>query len=209
MHRGRHVGRLVLHHTPLGEAAQAAWYDARGMRDSASTPTPVPWRDPAVLLATCGGLGRVGFAPGTFGSIVGIPLSLATGWLATASAAPFGGGWPAVAVEAVLVAAVCLVAVPICTRAARRLGRGDDPGAIVIDEVVAVPLALLAVPFADRSWAALAAGFVLFRLFDISKPFPCRRLETLPAGLGIMADDWGAAAWTATCLAVARWQHWI
>ena len=54
-----------------------------------------------------------------------------------------------------------------------------------------------------------AVAFVLLRIFDIGKPFPCRQLERLPTGLGIMADDWGAAAWTAACLAIARWQHWI
>ncbi|MEY3204160.1 MAG: Phosphatidylglycerophosphatase [Planctomycetota bacterium] len=179
------------------------------MIQSDSASTPAPWRDPAVFLATCGGIGRVGFAPGTFGSLVGIPLSLATGWLATVCSARLGSSWLTVAVEAALVAAVCLIAVPICTRAVRRLGRGDDPGAIVLDEAAALPLALLAVPVAGRSWLALAAGFVLFRLFDISKPFPCRRLENLPEGLGIMADDWGAAAWAAGCLAIARWQGWV
>ena len=179
------------------------------MTQTASAPTPAPWRDPAVFLATCGGIGRVGFAPGTFGSLVGIPLSLATGWLAAAGSGRLGGSWLTVAVEAALVAVICLLAVPVCTRAVRRLGRGDDPGAIVIDEAAALPLALLAVPVAGRSWAVLAAGFLLFRLFDISKPFPCRRLEGLPEGLGIMADDWGAAAWAAGCLAIARWQGWV
>lgn len=179
------------------------------MSDPASTPTPSGWLDPAVFLATCGGIGRVGVAPGTFGSLVGIPLSLATGWLATVCSASLGGGWLTTAVEAALVAAICLVAVPICSRAAHRLGRGEDPGAIVIDEVAALPLALLAVPWASRWWGALAVGFLLFRLFDISKPFPCRRLEDLPEGLGIMADDWGAAAWAAAGLAIARWQGWV
>jgi phosphatidylglycerophosphatase A len=179
------------------------------MSDPASTTSPSSWCDPAVLLATCGGIGRVGVAPGTFGSLVGIPLSMATGWLATVCAGPLGSGWLTVAVEAALVAAICLVAVPICTRAAHRLGRGDDPGAIVLDEAAALPLTLLAAPFADRSWLVLTAGFLLFRLFDISKPFPCRRLESLPAGLGIMADDWGAAAWAAAGLAIARWQGWV
>jgi len=179
------------------------------MSEPASAPTPSGWLDPAVFLATCGGIGRVGFAPGTCGSLVGIPLSLATGWLATVGSARFGSGWLTIAVEAALVAAICLVAVPICTRAAHRLGRGEDPGAIVIDEAAALPLALLAVPFAGRSWPVLVAGFLLFRLFDISKPFPCRRLEELPAGLGIMADDWGAAAWAAAGLAIARWQGWV
>lgn len=170
---------------------------------------PAPWHAPAVFLATCGGIGRVGFAPGTFGSLVGIPLSLATGWLATACSGRLGGSSLTVAVESALVAVICLVAVPICSSAVRRLGRGDDPGAIVLDEAAALPLALLVVPVASRSWLMLATGFLLFRLFDISKPFPCRHLESLPDGLGIMADDWGAAAWTAAGLAIARSQGWV
>ena len=72
-----------------------------------------------------------------------------------------------------------------------------------------LPLALLAIPWAARTPLVLAVAFVLLRIFDIGKPFPCRQLEKLPAGLGIMADDWAAAAWTAGCLAVARWQHWL
>jgi len=179
------------------------------MRDPDSSPSPACWSDPAVLLATCGGVGRVGFAPGTFGSLVGIPVSLATGWLATVGSARLGSGRLASGVEAALVAAVCLIAVPICSRAVRRLGRGDDPGAIVLDEAAALPLALLAVPWAGRTWPVLVVGFLLFRLFDIAKPFPCRRLESLPDGLGIMADDWGAAAWAAAGLAIARGQGWV
>ena len=200
------------------------------MRDPDSSPSPACWSDPAVLLATCGGVGRVGFAPGTFGSLVGIPVSLATGWLATVGSARLGSGRLASGVEAALVAAVCLIAVPICSRAVRRLGRGDDPGAIVLDEAAAlpllavvwllglaqswlvlwlIPLALLAVPWAGRTWPVLVVGFLLFRLFDIAKPFPCRRLESLPDGLGIMADDWGAAAWAAAGLAIARGQGWV
>lgn len=169
------------------------------------------WGDPAVLVATCAGIGRVPAAPGTFGSLAGLPLSIATGGIAASMAQRWAGGLPAatLAVESLLVAAVCLAGVPICTRAARRLGRGTDPGAIVFDELAAVPLALLVVPPGQRSAAVLGAGFLLFRLFDIGKPFPCRRLERLPAGLGVMADDWAAAAWTAACLAMARWLGWI
>jgi phosphatidylglycerophosphatase A len=55
----------------------------------------------------------------------------------------------------------------------------------------------------------LAAAFLLHRLFDIGKPPPCRQLERLPRGLGIMADDWGASAWMAACLAAARWLGWL
>ncbi|MFM7207010.1 MAG: phosphatidylglycerophosphatase A [Planctomycetaceae bacterium] len=165
-----------------------------------------PWFAPPVFAATAGGLGRVPFAPGTFGAMLGLPLSLAT----AAGAAWLSGGSAAAVlpVEALLVVVMCLLGIPICSQAAAALRR-KDPGAIVLDEVVSMPLALLAVPAADRSPATLAIAFVLLRIFDIGKPFPCRQLERLPAGLGIMADDWGAAAWTAACLAVSRWQHWI
>lgn len=160
---------------------------------------------PAVLLATVGGVGYAPFAPGTFGAAVGLPLSLVTGWAAARLASV---GLPALAIEAALVAAICLVGIPICTRAAAAIGR-KDPGMIVFDETASMPLALLVVPSEARNGTMLAVAFVLLRIFDIAKPFPCRTLERLPAGLGIMADDWAAAAWTAACLAVARWQGWI
>lgn len=168
---------------------------------SASTPfDPVSprWFDPAVLLATCGGLGRIGFAPGTFGAAAGTLLAWAVARLALPPL-----------LEAGLLAAVNLVGIPICTRAARAIGRGSDPGSIVFDEAASVPLAAMVVPAAARSPAVLAALFVLHRLFDITKPFPCRRLERLPSGLGIMADDWGAAAYAAVCLAIGRWLGWL
>lgn len=164
-----------------------------------------------MLVATLGGLGRVRFAPGTWGAAAGLLLSLAV----TAAAA-----WAAVrfapestravrALEAALVAAVCLAGVPICSWAAEALGRGKDPGCIVLDEVAAMAATLLVVPPAARTPAVLAAAFLLFRLFDIAKPFPCDRCERLPTGLGIMADDWAAAAYAATCLAAIRWLGWL
>lgn len=165
-------------------------------------PTPAPqalrWFDPAVLLATCGGLGRIGFAPGTFGAGLGVLIALA---LARLALPPVG--------EVALLLVINLVGIPACTRAARLLGRGKDPGSIVYDEAASLPLALLAVPAAARSPAVLVAAFLLHRLFDITKPFPCRRLEHLPAGLGIMADDWGAAAYVAVCLAIGRSVGWL
>lgn len=152
--------------------------------------------NPWVLLATCGGIGFVGFAPGTFGAVLGAGVALGLGRLP-------------VAAEIAAVVGLCLAGIPICTRAAAVLGRGKDPGAIVWDEMAAMPLVLLAVPGSARTPFAVAVAFILFRIFDIAKPFPCRRLERLPQGLGIMADDMAAAAWAAAILAVARWAGWV
>jgi len=166
---------------------------------SSQSATPSPrWFDPAVLLATCGGLGMIRFAPGTFGAAVGVLITMAFGRLSL----------PPVA-EAGLLVAINLIGIPACTRAARALGRGKDPGTIIYDEAASLPLAALVVPAAARTPAVLVAVFVLHRLFDITKPFPCRQLERLPAGLGIMADDWGAAAYVAVCLIIGRWQGWL
>jgi len=180
------------------------------MRDSDRSEPP-DWRAPPLLIATCGWLGRIPFAPGTFGSLAGLPLSLATGgmavWLAgrpAASPLPM----PEVVIEAAVIAGLFAVAIPISTRASVLLA-SKDPGPVVIDEAVAVPAVLLVVPPASRSLLVLLAAFVLFRIFDIVKPPPVRQLERLPRGLGIMADDLGAAALAAGCLAVARWQGWL
>src|SRR6202035_2995310 len=107
-----------------------------------------------------------------------------------------------------------------------------DPQFVVIDEVSGVHLALIlglaplgapltllrpedAAAFAlytgmsILNWKFLLAGFLLFRLFDIAKPFPCRRLEKLPGGWGIMADDWMAGVYAAICLRLALHFHWL
>jgi phosphatidylglycerophosphatase A len=166
-------------------------------------PGGTAWFDPAVFVATCGGLGRIPFAPGTFGAAVGVAASVA---LATSGISP--------AAEAAVVIAMNLVGIPICTLAARRLGRGEDPGAINYDEMASVMLGLLVVPAAARAsfptaLPLLAVGFLLHRVFDVAKPFPCRQLEHLPAGLGIMADDAGAALWMALILAGCRQAGWL
>ncbi len=164
-----------------------------------------------MLAATLGGLGRTGFAPGTWGAAAGLLLSLAvaTGaaWLADRLAP--GAVAASRAAEAAIIAAIALAGVPICSRAAAVLGRGKDPGCIVLDETAAMAATLLVVPAAARTPAVFAVAFALFRVFDIAKPFPCNRCERLPTGLGIMADDWAAAAYAAACLAVARWLGWL
>lgn len=83
---------------------------------------------------------------------------------------------------------ITLIGIPAATRVARALGKGD-PSQVVIDEAAGQMIAFIAVPL---NWRCLVAGLILFRVFDIAKPFPLRRLERLPEGTGIMLDDVGA-----------------
>ena len=127
------------------------------------------------------GSGLVRWAPGTFGTIAAIPLYLILAPL------PLGGYLAALAV-------VILVGVWACDRTARDLG-DQDPGAIVWDEFAGLLVTLAGAP---AGWGWLLAGFALFRVFDILKPWPIRWLDRrVTGGLGIMLDDLAAgfAAW--------------
>lgn len=135
-----------------------------------------------VLLATGLGLGRVPKAPGTIGTLGGIPLAWGIAQL------------PGLGSQTLVIVGVCLVGIPICTRAARALGGAKDPGSIVLDEIASLPITLWSLPCDD--WRVLALGFALHRLFDITKPPPAAQLEQLPEGLGIMADDWIAGLYS-------------
>jgi phosphatidylglycerophosphatase A len=121
-------------------------------------------------------------APGTAGSLVGVLLAVPL----------LQFGWPAYAAAAVAFTALAAFA---CVAAARELGA--DPPAVIIDETAGMLLAAIAVP---PTLYELAAVFLLFRLFDVVKPAPLPRLERLPGGLGIIADDIAAGL-----LARATW----
>ena len=166
------------------------------------------WRDYLALgLATCG-VGLIPLAPGTWGSLVGVLLylGLRTGVLRLHMAARMGG-W-AVPPSAVLlntlmwllIVGLGLAGVWAATRCEALLKR-KDPGAVVIDEVVGQLIVFACVPFGGR-WTLLA-GFLAFRVFDIWKPYPVRRLEALESGLGIMADDVLAGLYAAVALSLA------
>ena len=126
----------------------------------------------AVFLATAGGAGYVPVAPGTAGSAVGVLLYLLT-WKWTLTA------------QLVLLLVISILGVWASHHAARHFGR-EDPGPVVIDEVAGQLLTLI---FAGGSPMTLVLGFLLFRALDIVKPWPARRFEDLPGGVGIMADD--------------------
>ncbi len=133
----------------------------------------------AVWVATCCGLGYFPIAPGTVGSIAGVALAAGMGHL------PLSQLWQS-ALVAMTAAAVFVLGVWAGGEAEKFFGR-VDPGAVVIDELAGQMIALLRRPAA--SWKWLVAGFVLFRIFDIAKPFPAGRAEKLPGGWGIMLDD--------------------
>jgi phosphatidylglycerophosphatase A len=139
----------------------------------------------SLVLATGFGVGYIPVMPGTFGSLLGLPLAWFLGTLT----------WPA-GYTAALEGAIILAGIPICGRAARHLGR-PDPGSVVYDEIAALPLVFLLHPL---SLTTAIGGFLWFRVFDIAKPWPVRKLERLHGGLGIVADDVMAAAYAATAL---------
>lgn len=90
-----------------------------------------------------------------------------------------------------LIVAVTAIGIPAATLEARGCGK-EDPSHVVIDEVAGQLVTLIACPIL---WKPLLAGFILFRAFDIVKPFPIRRLENLPEGTGIVVDDLGAGVY--------------
>ncbi len=149
-------------------------------------------RNWTVWVATGCGVGLVVRAPGTVGACWGIPLAWAVSHLAWS--------WQIVAVVALAAAGVL-----ICQQAARRLG-GKDPQAIVLDEIVSVPITFLFVPPSlILSWLVLPLGFALNRFFDITKLPPLGRLERLPGGLGIVADDCMAGIYSCVALHGLLW----
>jgi phosphatidylglycerophosphatase A len=146
-----------------------------------------------VWIATCAGVGYFPVAPGTAGSAVAVAIT------AVLAAIPQTRPW----LRVLLIlgaAAIFWIGVRAATRAEIFFGKIDPPQ-VVIDEVAGQLLALAAAP--DVSWKWLAVGFLLFRVFDILKPFPARRAERLPGGWGIMTDDVIAGTYGAAVMAAA------
>ncbi len=134
----------------------------------------------ATLVATFFGAGRLKPGPGTWGSLATVIL-----WALASSQVPAASRiWATIAAAVV----VTLIGIPAATIVARASGV-KDPQFVVVDEVAGQLVTLIAVPLA---WKTFLAGLILFRVFDILKPFPIRRLERLPEGTGIVVDDLGA-----------------
>ncbi|MBW3567583.1 MAG: phosphatidylglycerophosphatase A [Proteobacteria bacterium] len=139
---------------------------------------------PVHLLAFGFGAGLSPLAPGTIGTLVAVPLAAAA-WLMPL--------WPRVALGIVLLVGGTW----ICGESARRLGV-HDYGGIVMDEIASFYLLMLLLP---ANWSWMAAGFVMFRIFDIAKPWPIGPLDRrVGGGFGIMLDDVVAALFAALVL---------
>lgn len=133
-----------------------------------------------LLIATCGYLGYVPYAPGTFGSAAGLLIFFALRDV----------GSTEVEIAAILV--LFIVGVWSGTIAEHHFGR-IDPRPVVLDEVVGMLITLVLLPV--NVFGAIL-GFVVFRALDVVKPWPAARLEALPGGLGVMADDGMAAVYS-------------
>jgi phosphatidylglycerophosphatase A len=150
----------------------------------------------ALAIATCG-VGYFPIAPGTLGALVGVGLYLMIwGWLYAILEANAVRGHlnllfiftPQMAGMLLVISVVTIAGTWAATRAEKLMQR-KDPSAVVIDEVAGQMIALLTGPFWLPTWWSVFTAFILFRLFDIWKPYPIRRFEALESGLGIMADD--------------------
>ncbi len=139
-----------------------------------------------LAVATAFGVGYVPFAPGTAGSLVGL-----IAWWALSPRSIWLQGF---------VIVVLLIVGSICASVAERHFDRSDPGQVVVDEVMGMLATLFLVPV---GWKGAVGGFCLFRAADILKPFPARRLERLPAGMGVMADDLMAAIYANLALRLA------
>lgn len=142
------------------------------MNKSSPLPSSI-WRNPVHFLAFGFGSGAMPFAPGTFGTLVAIPVFLLM--------APLGL-WAYLAITLLL----AIIGVWLCHVTARDLGVHDHSG-IVWDEIVGYLVTMIAVP---QTWQMIVLGFVLFRIFDIFKPWPIGWIDKrVQGGLGIMLDD--------------------
>lgn len=154
-------------------------------RPSGRLPEGVSFWHPATLVSTWFGVGLLPKAPGTWGSLAALPIV----WLMAERYGPY-----AVVALGIVLLIVGTVAVAVYLKRSRT----QDPGEIVVDEVAAQALACAP---AGLDPVAFVLAFILFRIFDIMKPWPIKALEhKIPGALGVMADDVAAALYTAAMI---------
>ena len=166
------------------------------MKSDIERRSPSGIKDYFALAVTTFGVGYLPLAPGTWGSMVGVGIYLLAGsfeskfenvdeWIRALNLAIF--------------LSLCLVGVWAASRSTELFGN-TDPSQAVIDEVIGQLITFFFIPF-TTSWKLILAGFLLFRLFDIWKPYPIDSLQNLPAGIGVCADDILAGVYAGVCLA--------
>jgi phosphatidylglycerophosphatase A len=194
---------------PTGIAADSALAAPRPARSA---------KDYLALAIATFGVGYLPLAPGTWGSLVGVGFFAVlrdfSVWLFSYLERSkqwdiLQGTYAVVTLEIVVICFVALIGIWAASRT-EKLSEKKDPGKVVIDEVAGQMIALLPVPMAFGSiWWCTILAFLLFRFFDIVKPYPARRLESLESGLGIMADDVVAGVYAAMVVAVAVVISWF
>ena len=143
--------------------------------------------DRAILFIAQGAYsGRSPVAPGTAGTAAGVLV-----YLAMRGLPPYG--------YSVAAAFLVCLGIWVSGRAEKALGRTDHPS-IVIDEIAGFLVAMMLIP---GTWQNVAAAFVLFRIFDILKPFPLKRFQEMHGGVGVMLDDIGAGIYANIVLQIA------
>ena len=164
-------------------------------------PDPTALDRAAYLIATGAGVGFAPVAPGTFGAIEALAIFIATSALMANN--PRAHLWLLIALNVIIFAIGVWSAGRAC-----HISNLEDPSQVVIDEVSGQLIALTPVALAP-SVAGVIIAFVLFRLFDIFKPYPIRKLERLRAGWGVMSDDALAGIYAAALVGLALWLRFI
>lgn len=149
------------------------------------------------LIATFFGIGKLPWAPGTFASLAAVPLFY-----------PLINDPP---LHAAVLVVVYFAGVYAAGQAEKDM-KEKDPSCVVIDEVLGMGVAMLWVPVivGIPQWPFVVMAVILFRIFDIWKPYPIRRLEKFPGGWGIMTDDLLAGFYARIWIQIGAWiVHWI
>ena len=193
--------------------SDAEFEDNQRRLDKAFQKVKKNWIDYLALSFATFGVGYIRLAPGTWGSLVGIgiyllirpvglavwQIGLANGWRAEQMSA-----WHAPA-NIFIVLLITIAGIWAGGRASK-LMNDKDPQTVVVDEIVGQLITLAFIPF-DVVWWMIVAGFFLFRFFDIAKPYPIDRLQILPGGLGVCADDILAGLYAAVVLSIIAAIH--
>jgi len=185
------------------------------MKSETERRKPKGFLDYFSLAITTVGVGYIPGAPGTWGSAVGVLIYAVIVWFETsAPTSGIGVGFSSLiftvfhlfsnsfhfVLNALLLPAYCLLGIWASGRSIPLLGN-EDPSEAVVDEVLGQLVTFCFVPL-GIGWPFIVAGFLLFRLFDIWKPYPIDQLQDLHGGLGICADDLVAGVYAGICLAV-------